>query len=30
MLWCLRIPCILVIIWGLTALLLERGYHVRH
>lgn len=29
MIWCLRLPCLLVIFWGVTALLLERGYHVR-
>jgi hypothetical protein len=29
MIWCLRLPCLLVIIWGVTALLLQRGYNTR-
>ena len=28
--WCLRVPAVLVILWGLATLLVERGYHGRH
>jgi len=27
--WCLRGICSIVLLWGLAALLAQRGYHVR-